>query len=444
MKKQIIFLLVLIFLTCSSHAEIIGRNRMNLTIDNAIRIALDRNKSIQMQKSEIDYARGNRLYALSRFLPKANVNYDYTYREAVLATESLPDHRKDTRIFTDYESDNIFSVTAKEEFFDGGASIANYKQAEIELTSQKETLRATILEVEFETRRLFYGLLLAYETRRIALDLVEQAREHYERVEMLYGQGTTSRFDVLQSKVQVARLIPQLVNAENAIELTKVDIKKLLDLDISFDVHAIGKLAFRPMEINEENFLLEAYEHRPEMRLKTLGVDIDKWGIEFAKSTGLPHVSGNFAYSAKSDDVANMVNKRHDNWAIGLSTSIAIFDGFSTAAKINEARAKYAHARLDREDYMKQIEVDVESACLNMGEAEAIINAQKDSIVEAKESLRLSEVRFDTGVGINLDVFDAQVALAQIEQSLVQAIYDYIMAKADLEKVMGREFFKEE
>jgi len=93
---------------------------------------------------------------------------------------------------------------------------------------------------------------------------------------------------------------------------------------------------------------------------------------------------------------------------------------------------------------MKQIEVDVESACLNMGEAEAIINAQKDSIVEAKESLRLSEVRFDTGVGINLDVFDAQVALAQIEQSLAQAIYDYIMAKADLEKVMGREFFKEE
>ncbi len=79
-----------------------------------------------------------------------------------------------------------------------------------------------------------------------------------------------------------------------------------------------------------------------------------------------------------------------------------------------------------------------------MRKAQSVIDAQKDSIVEAKEALRLSEVRYNNGVGINLDVFDSQVALAQVEQNLAGAHYDYIMAKADLGRVMGREFFKEE
>ncbi|OGW75703.1 MAG: hypothetical protein A2Z72_03265 [Omnitrophica bacterium RBG_13_46_9] len=335
-------------------------------------------------------------------------------------------------------------ITAEETFFDGGADIANFKQANLELKSQQETLRATILETEFETQRLFYGLLLAYETKRIAKDLVDQAEAHYEEVKTKFEHGTASKFDVLQSKVQVSRLMPQLINAENSIQLIMTEFKKLLFLNMQEEVIIKGELEYAPIEINEESFLMEAYANRPEMKLKSLGVDIEKWGIEFAKATGAPQVSGNFEYAARSGDVSDMVNKRHGNWSIGLKTSIALFDGFSTAAKINEARAKYKHAMLDKEDYIEQISVDVRNACLNMREAESVIRAQKDSIVEAKESLRLSEVRYDTGVGINLDVFDAQVALAQIEQSLAQGIYDYITAKADLYRVMGREFSREE
>ncbi|MFH1381085.1 MAG: TolC family protein [Candidatus Omnitrophota bacterium] len=444
-QKTIIFFFVCILtIRVHSYAETALGKNSGISIEGAIAIAVNNNKTVQMQMANIKKASAGQLWALSEFLPKAKIGYDFTYNDAVYSLPTATAARKDPGLFQGYESDNMLSLEVDQDFIKGGANVARYKQSNLELLSQKETYRATVLEVEFETKKLFYGLLLAYETERIARDLVVQAQAHYEEVSYKYKHGTASKFDLLQSKVQVARIMPQLINAENSIKLIKAELKKLLAFDMRENIEIAGRLGYNPIKIREEDFLMEAYENRPEMKLKSLGVDIEKWGIEFAKSTGVLQVSGNFTYYARSNNVADMLNSRHDNWHIGLRATMPLFDGLATPAKINEARAKYEHAKLDEEDYINQIAVDVRQACINMEDAETIIAAQKDSIVEAKEALRLSEVRYRNGVGINLDVLDSQVALAEVEQSLAEATYDYIMGKADLIKVMGREFFKEE
>ena len=414
-----------------------------LTIKDAVKTALINNKSIQEQEEEVAYARANILYAKSLFLPQVYTGFDYTYNGSVFYSEPMPNNRKDTRIFSGYKSDNFFDITAEETVYNGGANIANLKQARLGLKAQEETLRASKLEIEFETKRLFYGLLLAYETSRIARDLVGQAEEHYLEVKMKFEEGTASKFDVLQSKVQVSRLIPQLVNADNAIELLKAEFKQLLFLNMKDNIDVSGKLKYLPIEINEDDFLKEAYSGNPQMVLKLLGIDISKWGIEFARSGWLPQISANAAYGYRSNDIAKMINPRHDNWSVGVKASIAIFDGFATKAKVDEAKARYNQSYLQKEDYVEQLAVDIKNACLNLNEAAAIILAERDTVAEAKEALRLSEVRFNNGVGINLDVLDSQVALAQVEESLAQGMYDYIMAKSQLDRTMGQEFSRE-
>jgi len=415
-----------------------------LAIKDAVSIALMNNRSIQIQEEEVYYAGANIMYANSLFLPQVTTGFNYTYTDAVVdSTSTGGKGRKDTRIFWGYKNDNLFTVSATESIYNGGANIANLKQARLGLKVQEETLRAAKLEVEFEVKRLFYGLLLAYETRRIAGDLVGQAEAHYEETRKNYEQGTASKFDVLQSKVQVSRLIPQLVNADNAIDLLMAEFKQLLFLDMRDNIQISGKLKYSEIEVKEDEFLKEAYSRNPQMILKLLGIDINRWAIEFAKAGWLPQITANASYSARSNDLGNMINPRHDNWNIGLKASIAVFDGFATKAKVDEAKALYSQARLEKEDLIEQLAVDVTNACLNLKKAKAIIEAERDSVVEAKEALRLSEVRFVNGVGINLDVLDSQVALAQVEQSLAQGMYDYIMAKAGLDKTMGREFSKE-
>jgi outer membrane protein TolC len=332
----------------------------------------------------------------------------------------------------------LLGLSANETAFNGGANIANLKQSKLNLKIQEETLRARRLDVEFEAKRLYYGLLLAYDTERIAQNLVDQAEAHYDDVKDKFDQGTVSRFDLLQSAVHVSLQIPELVRAQRSIELIMAELNKLLSLPVYDPVQLSGRLVYSPIAVREGEFLKEAYADRPEMILKSLGVDMEKWSITMARAGRLPQVTGDMDLYYRGDRVGNMFNSRHKNWFAGVTVSIPVFDGFSTKAKVDEAKARYAQAGLEKENTADQTAVDVRKACLDLKQAEAIIISQRDSVVQAEEALRISEVRYDNGVGTNLDVLDSMVALSQVERNLVSGIYDYIMAKAYLYKTMGK------
>jgi outer membrane protein TolC len=372
-------------------------------------------------------------------------SYSYTLNDSVPnLIQGTSGARKDPGVYLGYKNNNLVTLSAKESIYNGGADIASLKQSKLTLKVQEETLRAAKLDVEFETRRLFYGLLLGYETLRIAQELVDQAEAHYEHTKTMFDQGTASKFDVLQSKVQVSKLMPQLISAQNAIDLIMADFKKLLVIKMSEPVAIDGKLDYKLIDITEEAFLSEAYKRNPQMILKLLGIDINRWAIEYAKAGWLPQISASANYTFQSDNANNMINPRHSLWNIGAQASIALFDGFATKAKVDQAKAQYNQARLAKEDVVDQVAVDIKQACLNLKESKTVIDSQKDSVIEATEALRLANVRFDNGVGINLDVLDSQTSLAQVEQNLAQGIYDYLMAKAQVNRVMGRLYSGEE
>ena len=412
------------------------------TIKDSVNTAIRNNRSIQIQEEELRYAKANILYAKALFLPTLTASFGYTLNDAVPTVPDSPTSRKDPQVFFGYKNNNVTALALEETIYNGGANIANLEQAKLNMKAQEETLRQTKLEIEFEAKRLFYGLLLAYETKRIAKELVDRAEAHYKEVSARFSQGTVSKFDVLQSKTQVAREMPQLVNAQNAIELLMVEFKKLLVLKLSENIIIMGELKPNEIEIKESDFLQEAYSKNPQMILKLLGIDINRWAIEYAKSGWLPQVTASAGGSYTSDNFSEMINSRQSMWNIGVKASIAIFDGFATKAKVDEAKAKYNQSTLQKDDIIDQIAVDIKNACLDLTKSKTIIDTQRAAIVEAAEALRLSEVRYNNGVGINLDIFDSQVALAQVEQSLAQGIYDYVMARSQLDLSMGREFFE--
>jgi len=394
-----------------------------------------------MQEDAVYYAKAGIVYARSVFLPQVGASAGYKLNDAVPSSgPTAAGARKDPGVFYGYKNNNMAALSVAENIYNGGADTANLAQSKLEVKVQEETLRAAKLDVEFETKRLFYGLLLAYETQRIAGELVGQAEAHYKHTLAMFDQGTASKFDVLQSKVQVSKLMPQLINADNAIDLITADFKKLLALKMTDPVTIEGLLDYTLIDVKEEAFLSEAYTRNPQMILKVLGIDINKWAIEYAKAGWLPKVDATAGYNFQSDDVSNMLNAKHSLWNVGLQASIAIFDGFATKAKVDQARAMYNQARIAKDDISDQIALDIKQACLNLKESKTVIDSQKDSVGEAAEALRLANVRFDNGVGINLDVLDAQTSLAQVEQNLAQGIYDYLMAAAQLNRVMGRQY----
>lgn len=407
------------------------------SLDQAVNIAFRHNKDIQIQEYALKVSSADILYARSNFLPKVNLGAGYTHNGAVATTNKVANPKKDPGIFYGYKDNNSAGVSVNEAVYTGGANLSLYRQAQIGLKEQSETLRATKLNVELDAKRLYYGLLLAYETERIAQDLVTQAQSHYEEVKARFEQGTSSRFDVLQSKVQVSLLMPQLINAQNSIDLIIAEMNKLLGLKISDKIAIKDKLFYDPFEIKEEEFLQLAYLQEPEMILKSLGIDMNKWAIKYARAGWLPQVQANASYNYNSNNLANMFNNKHSNWNIGFAVNWAIFDGFSSKAKVDAAKAKYMEAVIGKENWVDQVAVDVKQSCLDLTQASSIIQSQEDNLEDAKEALNISYVRYNNGVGINLDVLDAQVSLANVEKNLAEGMYDYIMARAKLDRVMG-------
>jgi outer membrane protein TolC len=410
------------------------------SLEEAVVMAYRNNRDIQAQEKQIAVAKADILGARSAFLPNLDLNAGYTRNGDVLRASTATASKKDYGVFGGYKNNNRLGLSLDEMIYNGGADIAAFKQARLVFDEQLQTLRAVKLNVEFETRRLYYGLLLGYETRRIAENLVTQAQAHYEDTKRKFEQGTASRFDVLQSKVQVSLLMPELINALNAIDLIQAELNKLLGLNVQDSIVIEDEMQYFPIAIEEDEFLKQAYLHKPEMILQSLGIDVNKWGIRLAKSGWLPQVSAGAEYFYQSNNTANMFNTRHNNWNVGVSVSLPIFDGFATKAKVDAARALYAQSLITRENVSDQIAVDVRKACLDLRQAASIISSQEDNLEDAREALKISNVRYDNGIGINLDVLDAQVSLAQVEENLAQGIYDYLMAQAQLDRTMGKEF----
>lgn len=433
-KSVKIFLITFLFCISLSYAA-----EKPLTLSQVIEIAYKNNKDIRIQEQEIAAAQAGILQAASNFLPHLDIDAGYTRNGAVAV--SAAHSKKDSGIFTGYKNDNSLGASLSQVIYSGGFNTANLNQAKVALNVQQETLRAKKLDIEFEAKRLYYGLLLAYETERIAQELVDNARDHYTDVKNRYEQGTSSKFDLLQSDVQASLLIPELVKAQNAVDLIKAELKKLLGFKQQEELDAADKqLYYSLLKIQEDDFLKQAYLNKPEMILKSLGIDISRWSIQIAKSGWLPQVNASLGYDYRSNDLGNMFNRRHNNWNTGISLSMPLFDGFSTKAKVDAARARYSQALLTKENLVDQIAVDVRQACLDLKQAEAIINSQKDNVGKAKEALRIANVSYDNGEAKNLDVLDAQVALGQVETNLSQGIYDYLMAKAELDRTLGLSF----
>lgn len=431
---KIIFLLsTILFFINSAYSED-QSDRDILTLKDSILIAFNNNKDIQIQEQELKVSTANILGARSEFLPHVNLDGAYTHNDKVFAQN----------IFTGYNNDNKISLFAIESVYSGGKNLANLRQSQLNLKASEETLRAKKLDIEFEAKRLYFGLLLAYESARIAREAFDQAIAHYKDVEKMFNQGVSSRFDLLQSKVQVSLLEPEVVKSKNDIDSLKAELNKLLSRDVNTLIKINEKLECSFIDIKEHEFLKAAYLDKPEMRLKSLGIDIDKWSIEMAKSGYRPQIDLGAGYTYRSNNLGNILENKYKNWSAGVSVSIPVFEGFSTKAKVDAARARYTQAKLDKDNLADQISVDIRNSCLNLKEAEAIIQSQKDNVSVAAEALRIAEVSYANGVVTNLDVLDAQVSLAQIQKNLAESIYDYLMAQAYLDRNMAKSVIKED
>jgi outer membrane protein TolC len=237
-----------------------------------------------------------------------------------------------------------------------------------------------------------------------------------------------------------------LINARNQYRIAKNNLCNLLGYNLPKDVwediplHMTDKLDSNPYDIQLPMAIAQALERRTELQALQKTEGLQRENVINAKAGYKPTIQAFAGYDWVSSQFAGFGTKtEYDGWVIGGRLNWNIFDGMLTYGKVVEAKAQLARAKADLDDRSRQIELEVRTDYSSFIEAKEVLESQQKVQEQADEALRLARARAEAGTGTQLDVLDAETSLTQARTTQVQALHDYDVARARLERAIGQE-----
>ena len=441
-----------------SLAVLIGKQRNpnvpDMTLNDAVQIALKQNPDILNAIQQIRITRGQLIQVASQAVPKIGINSQYRNQAEALTTNGQgssgpiigeipnPAGGRPTRVvFTSTESavqDQSWSIQFQgtQLVFDGGATYYGIKGGTAAYDSAFFSLRATIDNVVAQVINQFYQVvlnraLIVAQEQNVAL-LQQQVKDQQNR----YEAGTVPRFNVLQAEVQLANALPPLIQAQNAYRISTYQLVRLLGMDyprgrpseVPFNV--VGTLGFSPRRIDTDESIRVAIARNPSLKAQRQAILSNSANVNVQIAGWFPTINANAGYEFVNDLASQDVSSNVGGWFFGATGTWNIWDGGLTYGNVMQAKAQLMQAKNNYDNGVRQIVLDVQQAISNLLQAQETIDSQTASVVQANEALRLSRERLDAGAGTQLDVLNAQVQLLQAQTNVLQARFDYIAAMA--------------
>jgi len=398
-----------------------------LTLEEAIRVALANNREILVAKEKVEEAKQRTKEAKAGYFPTINLGGTYT-RLNEAPSMSIPDYGSVEM----GKADNYLSKLSVNQplYTSGRLNYAN-KGASLYYQKLQEDLKNTQNKITFQVKKAFYGVLLAQENVEVTEKALDQAKRHLSVVEDFFKVGVVSRFDLLRTRVEVANLKPDLIQARNNLRLSQESLANLLFLP-SASLKLEGELSFEPLKIILEEVIDKALKERSDLRSFKLQKEMSEVALKLAEVENKPTLAlvGNYQYQNPSGGK----DEWGEEWNLNLVLSIPFFDGWANRARAAQRRSQIKQIDLSLQQLEAGIDLEVKKAFWDLEASEGRIYAQEKNIEQAEEALSIAEVRYKSGAITNLEVLDAQLALTKVRLGYLKALYDNNVAMAELEK----------
>jgi outer membrane protein len=246
--------------------------------------------------------------------------------------------------------------------------------------------------------------------------------------------------------VDVANGRVNVIRAQNAVSLARVALNTAMGIAVNAPTEVKDTLAYQPFPMDRAALVAEAMKNRPEYRQVKAQADAADAFVRQTFRDFFPNLVGSGTYGvtgvtgfpASSGRSTNGFVDSGNEWQVGLSLNWSIFDGGGKIARYKEAKANLEASQARVRDTELQVWQSVEQSYLNLGEAEERIGAARKAVESAEENYQLARGRFDAGVANIIELTDAQLALTQAQSTEAQALSDYRVAIANLERSLGR------
>ena len=304
---------------------------------------------------------------------------------------------------------------------------------------QKNIADLNVYKTEADTKlaavQAYYQYLEAVKLAEVQAQSVTDYASHLNNVQQQFNAGIVAKLDVLSSNVSLANAKQKSIAADNTRDVAEANLNNIMRVPMNTTLNPLDKNFPEPeFDLTMEQAILMAQKYRWELVEADYGVRAAEASLRSAKAGYLPTVSVGGGYSWKEASVT-AVDK--DDWAVQGGLSWSLWDGGATQASVKKADAAVKTAQETLLQAREKIELEVRQDYLNVLSYKEQIRAAEASVAQAEEAYKIATVRYSSGVGINLDVLDAELALNTARTNYITALYNYNIGLATLEHAMG-------
>ena len=401
------------------------KNTLTLTLDKALEIALDENPTMKVAAEEIALKRVASKEAWQSLLPEASIagSLDHTIKAAEMKLNDMS-----------FKMGQDGSNTAN-----AGLSI----NLPLFVPGVYRAMSMTKTDIELAVEKAYYQLMLAQDSYEVLQGSYKLAEDNYNVVNAKYQQGTVSEYDKISAEVQMRSIKPNLIAAANAVTLAKLQLKVLMGITADVEIKINDNLTnyettMFANQLKEENVNLN---NNTTMKQLDLNMKLLEKNVKSLKTNFMPTLSMSFSYQYQSLYNPN-INFFDYNWSnsssLMFNISIPLYKA-SNFTKVKSARIQMRQLDWNRIDTERQLNMQIVSCRNNMSASTEQVVSNKENVMQAKKAVVIAEKRYDVGKGTVLELNSSQVSLTQAQLTYNQSIYDYLVAKADLDQVLGKE-----
>ena len=422
-------------LTLKAQEASTNSTALQLTLDQALEIALSENNTIKIADMTVEktgYARKGSYAALYPNI-SANGSYQRTLKKQVMVMDmgGQPMEIKVGR-------DNNISTSASASMPIVNAQLwESLKLSGLDVELAVEQARSSKIAMVKQVKQAFYAVLLAEKSLDVVTNVYDNAQKNYEKTLQRFNVGKASEVERLRAQVTMMNAEPNVSSAENAVLLATWQLKAVMGIDLNTEVEVVGNLD----DYNTQ--LLSPYISEEDLSKNSSLLQLGIQGrmlestIRMQKKQYIPTLAANinYNYNAMGDDELRWFPSS----TAAVSLSIPIFDGLQKHYNIKQSKINKNMLDLQREDTERNLRVAIRNYNDQMALCIKNYQAADATVGIAQKSYDISEKMYEVGKATMVELNDAQVSLMQAQLTQAQAVYNFMVAKASLDELIGKE-----
>jgi outer membrane protein len=448
----LLFTAATIFMMSSQITAQSQQQKLSLTIEKALAVGLENSKSLHSSFMKVQGVEAKSSETNAQRLPSIKLGGSYTRLSDVPAFQAVipanafgpnfPPQQVSFPLSQTILNNYNLRATLQQPLFTGFRLQSSSAIADYTTQATNEDYHKDRAELIYNIKNAYWSLYKANEFKKVIDENVEQMKAHLNDVENFFKQGVVTKNEVLKVEVQLSNAQLLQLDAKNNVQLAMIGLNNIVGLPLNTEID-IASTAQLPQQVTNDLLSLtqKALDMRPELRGMDYRVKASEAGVTLARSGWFPQIylSGNYYYARPNQRIVPSLDQFKDTWDVNLSFSLDVWNWGTTIHQTHQAQALLEQTQDALSQLRDGITLEVTQNYLNFNQSKERIDVAKKGVTQAEENYRITDEKFKSGLALNSDLLDAEVALLQARWNYIQALVDHELADAKLQKAIGSE-----